>query len=86
MSGIALDEISSNLQEFQGDTKLSNKFFGVKNRDFRFFQFWKIIILLYDFATKFSSHLDFAPRRYSGRLWSGLDFPGGTAAREVANG
>ena len=41
MSGIALDEISSNLQEFQGVKKLSKSFFRVTYRDFRNFQFWR---------------------------------------------
>ena len=41
MSGIALDEISSNLQEFQGSKRLSKKFFGVLVRQFRDFQFWR---------------------------------------------
>ena len=40
MSGIALDEISSNLQEFQGLIKLSKKFWGVKTDGFGKFQLW----------------------------------------------
>ena len=39
MSGTALDEISSKLQEFQGDKKLSKKFSEDKERYFLNFLF-----------------------------------------------
>ena len=41
MLGTAEDEISSNLQEFQGVIKISKKFFVLGNGDFRDFQFWR---------------------------------------------
>ena len=41
MLGTAEDEISSNLQEFQGVKKVSKKYFGLPNEDFRDFQFWR---------------------------------------------
>ena len=41
MLGTAEDEISSNLQEFQGVKKVSKKFFGLQNEDFRDFQLWR---------------------------------------------
>ena len=41
MLGTAEDEISSNLQEFQGVIKISKKFVVLGNVDFRDFQFWR---------------------------------------------